>query len=155
MPSMGGVRTGCAYLKGCHIALACDTRSSRLDAIARRDVRARALQHDVHGAIFLLRKLDRALHVRLLPRALQDVCEVEFLEDRRRALRPLRLELHAERLDRLPLLLEDVDDVDHRASARSEHDGLERRGALADLALPGDVEEDLPAGVAGRLEFRG
>src|SRR3989442_15654366 len=117
MPSMGGMRTRCAYLKGCHIALGSDSGFSGLEAVARRHLDAGALQHDVHGAVLLLGQLDRALDVRLLPRALEDVRDVELLEDSGRVLRPLGLELDLEGFDGLPLLREDVDDVEGGAAA--------------------------------------
>src|SRR2546422_2877154 len=154
MPSMGGVRSRPAYLKGFHIALARDTTGSRFEAVARRDLGPRALEHDAHGAVFLLRKLDGPLHVRLLPGALEDVREVELLEDRGGPLRALGLELDAQRLHGLPLLPEDVHDVDRGATSRSEDDALERGRPLADLALRGIVEQGLRAGVAGREELR-
>src|SRR5213593_4583503 len=112
MPSMGAVRNPARLLKGCQIALGPDTMSCGLDPEARRDLHARALEHDVHGAVFLQRELDRPRDVRRFRRALQDIREMEGLEDRGRALRPARLELDAERLHGLPLLPQNLDDVE-------------------------------------------
>src|SRR3990170_1013202 len=129
------------------------SEGSRLDAVARRHGDPRPLQHDADGAVLLLRQLDRARHARLVPRALQDVRQAQRLEYGGRPLRAHRLELDAERLERLPLLPEDVDHVERRAPARREDDGLERGRALAALVLPGDVEGPGRAGVPGREEL--
>src|SRR3990172_3243336 len=150
---MGESQPPVQYLKGCHYALGLDTTASLFDAVRGHNRDSAAFQHDARGAVFLHRQVNRALHVRLLPRAAQDVGHAYFREHARGLRRTLCLDLDSERVDGLPLFPQDVDDVDSGAPANAEEHDLHRARALPRLAFLRVMDEDSGPQVTRRVEL--